>query len=54
MEVTIRLTEEQAKNLVAILQSVDDAGPMEAGWQSDELIELGDVVSQQVKHQLDT
>lgn len=43
-EVLVRLTEAQAKTLSGKLWSLQDEGPINSGWASDELQELRDII----------
>jgi len=43
-EVIITLTREQAEKLEDVLSFTQDEGPWGEGWQSDELMELCEIV----------
>jgi len=47
--ITIQLTLRQAEKLSEVIESVEDEGPINAGWASDELCELRSLVVEAIE-----
>jgi hypothetical protein len=48
MNIILSLTEEQAEKLSETLHNTNDCGPVDEGWQSDELEKLCDLIDQAI------